>query len=318
MTVRIIHGEKIFEVLVKDGASWSTERKGVPGKFVFTVISDGVAEIEEGDAVSFTNGDEGIFFGFVFTAKRDQSESISITAYDQLRYLKNKDTLGYEGLLASQVVMLVGTSCRLNLGAIEPTTYLLPKTVEEDSTLFDIILNALDGELMNTGNMYILYDDFGKLTLKSLENMKTDVVIDAESAEKFSYTTSIDNKVYNRIKLKRDNESTGMVDTYIAQDSGNMNQWGFLQLTEKLKEGENGVNKANALLNLYNDKSKSLKINGCKGNIKVRAGSMVVVVLKLGDGTRLQQYMLVDVCKHTFKEGNHTMDLTLKGGGIHG
>lgn len=318
MKIRITHGDKIYEVPVKDGVSWTTERKGVPGKLAFTVISDGIAVIDEGDAVSFTDENKGIFFGFVFTAKRDQSESISVTAYDQLRYLKNKDTLEYNGLLASQVVQRLGNAYRLNLGTIEPTTYCLPKTVEEDSTLFDIILNALDGELMNAGRMYILYDDFGKLTLKSLENMKTDVVIDDESAEKFSYTTSIDNKVYNRIKLKRDNESTGMVDTYIAQDSSNINRWGVLQLTEKLKEGENGVVKANALLSLYNSKSRSLKITGCKGDLKVRAGSLVVVVFELGDGTELSQYMLVDVCKHVFKESSHTMDLTLIGGGING
>lgn len=318
MTVRITHGQKIYEVPVKDAPTWNTERRGSPGKFTFTIIDDGVAEYEEGDAVSFSINEKGVFFGFIFTIKRDESESVSVTAYDQLRYLKNKDTIGYKRLLASQVVQLVGASYNLNLGTIEPTTFTLPETVEEDSTLFDIVLNALDAELMNSGNLYVLYDDYGKLTLKSLESMKTDVVIDASSASKLNYTTSIDSKVFNRIKLKRENDSTGKVDTYVVQDGSNINRWGILQNTEKLKEGENGAEKANALLSLYNEKSKTLKLSGCRGNIKVRAGSLVIVILDLKDGTKLQQFMLVESCKHTFKANNHTMDLTLKGGGING
>lgn len=317
MKVKITHGEYVYEVPVKEGATWTTERKGVPGKFAFNVIADGIAELEEGDAVSLIDDeDKGIFFGFIFNIKHDQSESISVKAYDQLRYLKNKDTLEYKGVCAHQVVQRIGNAYMLNLGVLEPAKYVLPQTIEEDSTLFDIILNALDAELMHTGNMYVLYDDYGKLTLKSLESLRTDVVIDATRAKDFSYTTGIDNKVYNRIKLTRPNNKTGKVDTYIAQDTNNINRWGILQLKESLKDGEKGAAKAEALLKLYNTKSKSLKIQGCRGDLRVRAGSLVVVLMDLGDGTKLQQYMLVETCKHTFKKGGNTMDLTLKGGGI--
>ena len=40
---------------------------------------------------------------------------------------------------------------------------------------------------------------------------------------------------------------------------------------------------------------------------------MVVVNLNLGD-VAVQNFMLVENCKHTFNESEHRMDLTLRGG----
>lgn len=40
---------------------------------------------------------------------------------------------------------------------------------------------------------------------------------------------------------------------------------------------------------------------------------MVVINLDLGD-VKLKNWMLVEKCKHTYKEGEHWMDLTLRGG----
>lgn len=40
---------------------------------------------------------------------------------------------------------------------------------------------------------------------------------------------------------------------------------------------------------------------------------MVVINLDLGD-MKVKNWMLVEKCKHTYKEGEHWMDLTLRGG----
>lgn len=40
---------------------------------------------------------------------------------------------------------------------------------------------------------------------------------------------------------------------------------------------------------------------------------MVVVIMDLGD-VKLQNLMLVETCKHTFKLDEHTMELKLRGG----
>lgn len=118
---------------------------------------------------------------------------------------------------------------------------------------------------------------------------------------------------YHNMRQLYDNEGTGKREVYIAQDSSNMNRWGVLQYYDTLSEGENGQAKADALLSLYNAKTRKLKISNALGDTRVRAGSMIVVNLDLGD-TKVQNFMLVERAVHQFKQDEHLMDLTLRGG----
>ena len=86
-----------------------------------------------------------------------------------------------------------------------------------------------------------------------------------------------------------------------------------MQYFDTLKKGENGQAKADALLKLYNKKTRSLKLTNVLGDNRVRGGNMVVVNLDLGD-VKLKNFMLVESCKHIYKENEHWMDLTLIGG----
>lgn len=87
----------------------------------------------------------------------------------------------------------------------------------------------------------------------------------------------------------------------------------MLQYYDTVKNVENAQSKTDALLDLYNAKTRNLKIKNAFGNTEVRAGKMVVVVLNLGD-IEVGNYFLVETCKHTFKNSEHFMDLTLRGG----
>jgi hypothetical protein len=212
---------------------------------------------------------------------------------------------------------MIADDFRLQAGDIERATFNIASRIEENMTLLDIVNSALDLELTNRGKMFVLYDDFGKLALKSLGSMKTGVVIDGESAENFDYSSGIYDGTYNRVKLTLDNEETGKREVYVAQDGENINRWGVLQYFGTLKDGENGGQKADALLALHNVKGRKLKIRKAFGDLSVRGGSLVIVKLALGD-IALQSYMLVEKATHTFGEGEHWMDLTLRGGEIIG
>ena len=90
----------------------------------------------------------------------------------------------------------------------------------------------------------------------------------------------------------------------------------FMTISEScLSEGENGKAKADALLTLYNSKKRNLTIKNAFGDTRVRAGSMLIVNLDLGD-IKLKNFMLVEKVKHSFKSDAHFMDLTLWGGGF--
>ena len=125
--------------------------------------------------------------------------------------------------------------------------------------------------------------------------MRLNLLIDEETGQNFDYQSSIDEDRYNKIKLTYDNEETGTREVYISQDSNNMNTWGVLQYYDTLQEGENGQVKADALLSLYNKKTRKLTIKDTIGDTRVRAGSMVVVMLDLGD-VKLQNFMKNSQC----------------------
>ena len=236
-----------------------------------------------------------------------------MTAYDQLRYFKNKETYVFEGKTLTQIIKRIASDFGLRKGSLEDTKYKIPHRVEDNQTLFDIIANAQDLTMMNRGKMYVLYDDFGKLALKSISKMKVDIVIDKDTGQKYDYSTSIDSETYNQVKLYYDNKKTGKREVYIARSGKNINAWGLLQHYEKLEDGENGKVKADTLLKLYNARKKTLSVKQAFGDRRVRAGSMVVVSLRL-ENKELLQYMLVEKCKHIYKDGEHWMDLTLRGG----
>lgn len=314
-TIKLIiqHDNTIYEPSVEEGIEWTLERQGSPGQLTFTVVQDATLKFQEGDAVKAWCGETAFFYGFVFTKKRGKDGLVSVTAYDQLRYLKNKDTCLYTNKTASQLLQMIASAVNLKTGTIENTGYVIAKRIEENTTYFDMLQNALDLTVINQKKLFVLYDDCGKLTLKNVVSLRLNVLIDAETGESYEYTTTIDSDVYNQIKLTRDNEKTGKKDVYIAKDSGNIAQWGVLQYCETLQDGEDGKSKANSLLKLYNRKKRSLSFSGVLGDIRVRAGSSLVVNLKLDD-IEVNNYMVVERVKHIFKNNEHKMDLTLIGG----
>lgn len=319
----VFHGKYLFTPVVEDGITWSLERRGAPGELSFRIKPDKVLKLEEGDAVQFLwNGDK-VFYGFLFEKRETQDGFVAVTCYDQLRYLKNKDTYVYKKKRADQVIKMIAEDFGLKVGKLAKTSHVIPYKVEDDVTLFDIIENALDDTLVAETKMYVLFDQFGKLTLKNIKNMNVDIMIDAQTGQTYSYTSSINSDTYNKIKLSYSNDSTQTREIYIAKDSRHIRQWGVLQYYKKTdgsvsKTSDHGVskalaNKTKALIELYNTKNRRLQVNKCFGNVRVRAGSRVVVSLKLHD-LEILSYMMVEKVKHHFEDVTHTMDITLVGG----
>lgn len=318
MKTELLIGKDLLYPVTEEGIEWTTERRSTPGKLSFKILRNGSSSFSEGAPVRLKINDKNIFYGFVFSQKRNRDQIITINAYDQLRYLNNKDTYVYENKTASQFLKMIASDFSLQTGTIENTKYVIASRVEDNTSLFDMIENALDMTLQNKKQMFVLYDDFGRLTLKNISSMYVQnrgvyLMIDEETGENFDYTSSIDDDTYNKVKLTYDNEETGKREVYIAKDSKHINEWGVLQYFDTLSKGENGQAKADALLQLYNKKTRNLKIKKVIGDTRVRAGSMIMVNLNLGD-VKLKNFMLVEKAKHTFKLDEHYMELTLRGG----
>lgn len=109
-----------------------------------------------------------------------------------------------------------------------------------------------------------------------------------------------------------EDSNSGSRQVYIAQDSSNINKWGVLQYYEKLNDATNAKTMADAMLKLYNSKTRSLTVKNALGDIRVRAGTLLVVILGLSD-INLSNFLMVEQVKHTFKDGQHLMELKLRG-----
>ncbi len=300
---------------VVESVSIEWERQGQPGKLTADIVKTPGLSFQEGDPCRFSVDGTPIFYGFVFEKARKGSmdQVITITVYDQLYYLKNKDTYVYSNKTAAAVIRMIAEDFQLNVGALADTGYTIASRVEDNRTLFDIIQTALDETLKATSQMYVLYDDVGKLTLKNIGDMKLGLLVDNETAGDFDYKTSIASQTYDKVKLSYENKDTGKREIFIAQDGSSINQWGVLQYYEKIDSTANAKAMADALLSLYNTKTRTLKLKDVLGDVRVRAGTMLVVILGLGD-MNLSSYLMVEQVKHTFSNEQHVMDLNMRGG----
>ena len=305
----------IYYPIVAEDVKLTWERKGTPGKLTFSVVKDDVISFTEGNPVKLTIDGVDLFYGFVFKKSRSSTSPnvIEVTAYDQLRYFKNKDTYVYSNKKANEVIRMIADDFNLKVGTLEDTGYVIGSRTEDNSTLFDIVQNALDETLQAKTKLYVLYDDVGKLTLKNIESMKLDLLIDADTIGDYSYTTSIDDQTYNQIKITFENKDSGKREVFIAKNSANINRWGLLQYTDSVELSTSGTAKAEALLKLYNSLTRTLSVSNALGDIRVRGGSSVIVKLGLGD-INVQSYLMVESVTHNFTNGQHLMDLKLRGG----
>lgn len=320
--VLIIHNREsnqYFQPAVLDGVAWETMRKGAPGKLIFKVIADSILNFSEGNVVHLQYDGKNVFQGFVFTKKRNKDGVIEVIAYDQLRYLKNKDIYPIVNQTATTVIKNLAANFQLKVGDIADTGYVIPKYRGSNEAVIDIIQTALDMTMENTKKMYVLYDDYGKLNLKNIEDMRIDILIDEETAEDFTYESTIDKDTYNRVKLYYDNKEEGKRDVWMTYDSNTIAKWGVLQLTQSInaKKTLNIQQKADSLLALHNRVGRTLTIQNAIGDVRVRGGSRIYTNLYLGD-QKLNSFMLVEEVKHTFSNNQHVMNLTLRGDVITG
>ncbi len=320
----ISDGERIFRPVVTDGIVWSTARKSAAGKLSFSILRDKAMIPAEGAEVTLSADGRAVFRGYIFSRSRDKEGIISIVAYDQLRYFKNRDTYVYSGKSAAQIVRMLAEDLGMKTGEIADTKYVIPSRVEDNETLFDIVENALDLTLQNTGEMFVMFDDCGRISLKNISEMIVRdgdkyLMLSEDSAENFEFSSSIED-AFNRIKLVRENKRSGKREVFTAKSDDNIKAWGVLQYFGKLGKDENGKAKADALLKLYNAKSRGLKLKNAAGDARVRAGTMVGISLKDSglDTLSTGEFMLVENARHVFKENEHLMDLTLRGGEANG
>lgn len=293
-------------------AKWSTKRSGSPASLELTVIDHPSVEWVHGGIVALKDDDgNGLFYGYVVKIGRSEKEQTTVTAYDQTWYLKrNKETYVFNGKRADQILTEIAEDFGLKCGSLANTGYAIPSMIEDGQTLFDIALKALDHTLINTGKMFVLWDDFGSLRITDVEQSKLELYVgDRSLATGYTYESEIDSETYNKIKLVRDNKETGKRDVYIFQDSKNMTLWGVLQDYESVDEEMNEAQikeRGGQMLELYNRPKKSFEVKALL-DLSVRAGrALYIGIERVG----VSSFFIVE--EHTADLLKETMTLKLK------
>lgn len=277
-----------------------------PSKCEFTLI--GNYKYPNGSAVSLEIEKEKIFYGFIFSIKTGSDNKTSITAYDQLRYLKNQETLYIEDKTASQIFEDVCKINNLKCKVVNPSNWKVLPYLHEKKTLFEILKHGLDESFRMENKKYIIRDNYGTLEFVSIDEQKTNLIIGTNSLlTDYNFTKSIDEDTYNVVKLIRDNQETQKRDVWISQDSENIKKWGKLQFLDTVDEQANEEQikeLANNILKVKNRETRSLEIS-----------IVGFFALKVGQGIKIEiddvisEWFYLNEVSMTIKNNFTTMSL---------
>lgn len=305
-------------------AELTTQRMDNAAKLTFTCLEERAIALPEGSMVEFSAGGMKMFRGYVFTAERNRDGEVSYTAYDQLRYLKANASYTFENMTLGQIIQQIANDFGLVCGTLEDTGYAFPCLIKEDVSCLDIIFDALSQTIVQTGKIYVFYDNAGALTLTEARNLYTQTLIgDGSLVTDYAYKRDIDSDTYNRIKLVRPNKESGRTDVYMHEDTDTIAKWGLLQYYAQVDENMNEAQideLCAAYLSYYNRVLQTVTIDAL-GVPGLRAGMIIPIRISVIDALSVQRLLIAESVTHNFEAGDHTMSIEVKnfeqfGGGI--
>lgn len=309
--IEVQAGGRMVQAVPAGRAELITERCGMPGRLTFSALAEGMEAVKEGGCTTMQLDGARIFQGYIFSIAEEGDGLLRLTAYDQLRYLKNRDSYVFPDATAAEIVRMIGGDYGIRLGEICDTGHVIPAHVEDNAGLMDMMQSAIDATLAATRELYVLYDDCGRLTLRNVQSMQVGMMIDGESCTGYSQSSSIDSQCYNRVKLLCEDAEQGRR-LFISGDGARQEEWGTLQYFERIGDAGGAQARADALLALYCDRACSLKVDLALNDARLRAGCVVPVQLETGRG-RISGMMLVEKCRQIFEKGSGRTELTLRG-----
>ena len=265
-----------------------------------------------------------MFKGYVFTAERNRDGEVTYTAYDQLRYLKANASYTFENMTLGQIIQQIAADFQLTCGTLADTGYAFPCLIKENESCLDIIFDALSETIVQTGKIWVFYDNAGALTLTEAKDMYTQTLIgDSSLVTDYTYTRDIDSDTYNRIKLVRPNSNTGRTDVYMHEDTDHMAQWGLLQYYDEVDENLNEAQIDELCANYltyYNRVLQTISIDAL-GVPGIRAGMIIPVKISAVKDLATQRLLIAESVTHNFESDDHTMSIEVKnfeqfGGGL--
>lgn len=172
-----------------------------------------------------------------------------------------------------------------------------------------------DEEMKERKPVYIAYDDNGLLVVKELNDMITDVLIDATQVGDYSYTSSIEDTftqilVVREANVMKDGKKTKeFLRTGSAAAKNEIAKWGVLQKVIKPDDKKtNVIELAKKSLENLAKKTHTLRLKECLGHTEIRPGSGIWLNFNVGDQI-INELVYVQAVTHNFNNNKHVMDL---------
>lgn len=290
-----------------EGLSIDLSMYDQPGKCTFKLHS--TMEIPKGSPLFVKVDGKGFFKGYVFKTSLNQDDVTDVTAYDQMRYLKNEDTIYYKNKTTSEIFADICKRNGLKYKVEDKTTFKNLPQLYDKKSMFDILKTTIEENLRNTGKRFFVRDEYGTLKFINVADKKTDLIVGTKSiCTDFEYEKSIDDDTYNVIKLYRDNKKTGKRDTWMAKDSKNIKKWGKLQKTETVDENatESQIKElAKNMLKVMNREKRSLSVS-IIGFYGLRAGDGIKIELPA-----VKEWFYIESIKISIENNYATCDIDL-------
>jgi len=313
-----INNREMYDISeIVSNPKWTTGTSSQPGKFEFSVNVDEVVFIRSGDIIEAKSEGKTFFKGKVFIRRKSKSMMWQIVAYDNLRYLKNEDTLVFGASSAANRFKTICETQGLKYKILDQVPYNCPAAVMDNKTYFSMLEDSLEDTRINYGGMrYGLRDNAGTLEFFSFNRMITKLVIgDKSLLTDYDYEVSIDESA-NSIKVIREDSEKKTREVYTASHSGKMEKWGRLQIVETVNDADLNSSQlqqqANSLLRENNKEFKSLGIESV-GTLEIQAGKRFILRLSdlQKDGIGKDSLALVTSCVHNLGKV-HTMSLQVE------
>lgn len=305
-----------YDLAVKESVD-ITREPNVAANLSCEVLRDEITA-ERGDVLKFVlDGGHNQFLGQIRKTSKSKNWC-KVTAYDQIHNLNKSDGYYvYENKTATEIVHYVAKAN--GMAMVDPphimdSGYPIPAKVEE-TTWLDIIHNAIDATVENTGKHFYLWDDCGNLCFHSDKWLadQSHIIVSGGYITDYSYDED-DTDLYTQVtaieETKTDNQEQGERKLTVVKNEGLEKLFGTINKNVKVEEGENPNVVAQNLLNEVQQTSISLSVSGCQGDITVRGGTPIRADFYSEDNMEyIRGWFRVESVTHHFKTGYHDMDL---------
>lgn len=298
--------------------SWHTFIQGQAGvcNIDLAMYNDAMRSMpEEGGTVTVRVKGEDVFKGFIFTRSYTDDEVLRITAYDGLRYLNATGSWIFQDQSFSDILGTLCSDVGISFSDNSGSSGTISPKIWNGASYWAIINHAIE-EVLYRNNKLIVMRSTGANVIADVAGKgdlnNTDVIIgDGQLLTGYSFSSSIDNQTYTRIRVYCDTQTDK--EELVAEAEGNTGEWGVLQKSIYLNSGEDSgqVDEiASTALDTYNRKRRTLTLEAL-GNPKVTAGSGIQINISdlEREGLSGQTSVICYDVEHTVTDELHKMTL---------